>query len=621
MIEVLRNCRLVMIFCIDMSMVILAWFTAFSLCMNLQKFPPIVFTLLPGLIFIQACSFYYCGLYRGIWRFASIPDLIRIVNATSIGVLGIIVFTYIYTKINMPSRVIPIVYGMLLILFLSAPRVFFRWLKDYQSIFHNGKRILIVGAGSAGDGIVRNLSRYSKEGFQAVAFVDDNVAILGKEIHGIRVRGSSPDIPRLVKELQIELILIAVPSASSSNMRRIVSFCERANVPFQTLPSLKELTEGRVSINALREVSLEDLLGREQINLAWEKICVYIMNKTVLVTGGGGSIGSELSTQLASLAPANLIIVDNCEYNIYSIEMKLRKKFPNLNLNCILCSVTDREGIKNTLAKFRPELIFHAAAYKHVPLLETNLRVAIHNNIVGTRIISEEAVAHEVKTFVLISTDKAVHPTNIMGATKRASEIFCQNFNDHSSTQFITVRFGNVLDSAGSVVPRFRAQLQEGGPLTVTHPDMTRFFMTIPEASQLIMQAASLGGRGEIFVLDMGEPIKISYLAEQLIRLSGKILGEDVHIQYTGLRPGEKLHEELFYAGEQLSPTIHPKIHRAKAQRCNWTTLLNQLNQMEEAYVMHDESKLFSLLCQVVPEYQLVSHKVIELKSDQLGIT
>lgn len=603
MSRVLLKFRLAMVFCLDVFMVIFAWFGSFSLGTNLAAIPYMAYTFLPFLLLIQCASFYYCGLYRGIWRFASIPDLIRILKAVTIGFFSIILLFEFVTNTTLNLKPIPVIYGALLILLLSSPRMLFRWLKDYQRFFDKGERVMIVGAGSAGESIVRDLRRWLNQGYQPVVFVDDNKAVLGKEIHGVRVRGTCNDIPLLAEELQIQLILIATPSASSASMRRIVSLCEKAKVPFRTLPGLKELTEGRVSINTIRPVSLDDLLGREQVQLAWDKIHSVVANKTVLVTGGGGSIGGELCVQIASLAPANLIIIENCEYNLYLIEMKLRKRFPNIKLNCMLCSVTDKKAIENIFASFRPEVIFHAAAYKHVPLLESQLRTAIHNNIIGTRIVANAALAHGGKKFVLISTDKAVKPTNIMGATKRGSEIFCQNFNYHSTMRFMTVRFGNVLDSAGSVVPLFRKQIEEGGPVTVTHPEMTRFFMTIPEACQLILQAASMGDGGEIFVLDMGEPIKIRYLAEQLIRLSGKTLN-DIAIQYIGFRPGEKLHEELFYEEEALKPTTHPKIRKAQAQRQEWLALLTLLDELEEACEKNIEEKIRRLLCKLVPEYQ-----------------
>lgn len=609
---VLRKLRLAMVFCVDILMIIFAWYAGFLFSTNFQPLLSSLHMFLPCIVLIQGSCFYFCGLYRGMWRFASIPDLVRIIKAVTFGILAVIVLLHFCKISDLLPRSMLVLYGFFLVLFLSTPRILFRWLKDYRHIFAGGERVLIVGAGNAGESLVRDLRRVSRNRYQPVAFVDDNAALQGKEIHGIRVRGRCPSIPRLVETLQIELIFIATPSATSAQMRQLVMLCEQANVPFRTLPGIKELVEGRVSINELREVSLEDLLGREQVNLAWDKIRSSITDKVILVTGGGGSIGDELCTQIAALAPELLIIIENCEFNLYQTMMKLNKQFTKLKLIPYLTSVTDKEAIKHIFDKHKPELIFHVAAYKHVPLLEEHLRVAIYNNIIGTRIVAEAAAAVNSETFVLISTDKAVNPTNIMGATKRASEIVCQSFNFNSTTNFITVRFGNVLDSAGSVIPLFRRQLQNGGPITVTHPDMTRFFMTIPEACQLILQAACIGEGNEIFVLDMGEPVKISYLAEQLIKLSGKLPTEDIGIEYIGLRPGEKLYEELFYKAEELSDTIHPKIKKGKAQTRSWVVLVDLLMQMEEAYNDYDETKLLTLLCKLVPEYSGITQKNVQ---------
>lgn len=586
----------------DFFMIPIAWIGAVGLHAPFDK-TFLSLQLLFVLIVLQVSVFFSCGLYRGIWRFASIPDLIRILRSALIGTCAI--YLYIQFKHQLVPNALPLIYAMLLILLLSGSRILFRWMRDYQHFFVKGQRVLIVGAGSAGEGIARDLLRLDQSIYKPIAFVDDNLARQGREIHGVRVVGICQKIPDIVKKFDIELILIAVPSASSTDMRRIVGLCEQAKIPFRTLPGLKELAEGTVSFNELRQVILDDLLGREQTRLDSEQINLVIVNKKILVSGGGGSIGSELCRQIAMRAPATLIIIENNEYNLYAIDMELKKSFPNLIIHCILCSVTDRIGIKNIFEKYRPEIVFHTAAYKHVPLLEKQLRSAIFNNIVGTRIISEAASDFGAKKFVLISTDKAVNPTNTMGATKRAAEVFCQNMNFHSKTQFMTVRFGNVLDSAGSVVPLFRKQLSEGGPLTVTHPEITRFFMTIPEATQLILQSVSMGLGGEIFVLDMGEPIKIRYLAEQMIKLSGKVLGRDIAIQYTGLRPGEKLYEELFHEGEELNITSHIKIHQASVRRCDWVTLLNLFDEIEIACNIYDEINLQKYLCQLVPEYKI----------------
>lgn len=559
--------------------------------------------LLATLTLAQSLVYLFCGLYRGVWRFASIPDLIRIIKSVFIG-SGLSFFFLELNHVYLPVQTY-VINIMLLLLILSGSRLLFRWLRDYKTYQLQGKRTLIVGAGNAGESLIRDLRRSQlAHQYQPVAIVDDDKAKHGCEVRGVRILGACKNIPKLVQKNNIELIFIAIPSADSKRMREIVRYCEESKLPFRTLPGLKHIADGNVSVNALREVLIDDLLGREQVNLDWQAISASIQNKTILVTGGGGSIGAELCRQIIQLSPKKLIILDNNEFNLYSIDMELKAKFKQAPIDVHLCNVTDYIDVELLFKTYKPELVFHVAAYKHVPLLETHIRAAIYNNIIGTKTIAEAAERHQVTSFVLISTDKAVNPSSIMGATKRASELFCQMLNQRSSVRFITVRFGNVLDSAGSVVPLFRSQLLKGGPLTVTHPDITRYFMTIPEASQLILQANTMENQGDIFVLDMGEPIKINYLAEQMIKLSGKVVGHDIDIIYTGLRPGEKLYEELFHEAENLCETSHPKIKQAKIRSIDWPSLLEILQNMEAAYKNYDDLGLKNLLCELVPEYQ-----------------
>jgi FlaA1/EpsC-like NDP-sugar epimerase len=360
---------------------------------------------------------------------------------------------------------------------------------------------------------------------------------------------------------------------------------------------------GQVTLNQLREVSIDDLLGREPVALDWQAIESELRGKKVLVTGAGGSIGSELCRQIARLQPALLILLDSGEFNLYSIEMELSKNFSRLRISRCLNDVADRPAIEKVFAEFRPEVVFHAAAYKHVPMLEDQVREAARNNVLGTRIMAEVADSFGCEAFVMISTDKAVNPANVMGTSKRAAEVFCQNLNKRSQTRFVTVRFGNVLGSAGSVVPLFKQQIESGGPVTVTHREITRYFMTIPEACQLILQASVMGDGGEIFVLDMGEPIKIAYLAEQMIRLSGKVPGEDIDIAYTGLRPGEKLYEELFHEKEALESTHHEKILLARHREFDWQRLTEILDGMVIACNSCDEPEIRGFLRELVPEW------------------
>ena len=425
---------------------------------------------------------------------------------------------------------------------------------------------------------------------------------LGAEIHGIRVLGSCRQLPKIVNRLEVDIVLLAIPSARSPQIRRIVEYCEKANVPFRSIPCMQDLIAGRVSINTLREVSIEDLLGRDPVTLDREAIRTELSGRCVLISGGGGSIGTELCRQVAKLAPSKLILLENCEYNLFRIENELRQTFPDIELHPVLGDVADEVAVGHLFKTHKPDITYHAAAYKHVPMLESQVREAIQNNVCGTKIMAQAADRHGCDAFVLISTDKAVNPANIMGASKRIAEIFCQNLNQRSETRFITVRFGNVLGSDGSVVPLFKTQIENGGPVTVTHPEMMRYFMTIPEACQLILQAETMGSGSEIYVLDMGEPVSVTYLAEQMIRLSGNEPDKDIEIVYTGLRPGEKLFEELFHEKEQLTGTQHEKIFLAKHRQIEWEQLNKTIGEMETACKHYDEKALLKGIATLVPE-------------------
>jgi FlaA1/EpsC-like NDP-sugar epimerase len=602
-----------LVFLHDVLMIPLAWALAYGLRFNLEPISPLfikqAISVIPIIIIIQALYYWLFGLYRGIWRFASLPDLARIVKVVIIGTVSSVLILFLSAElVAIPRSIFPL-YTLLLIVMLGGSRIVYRGLKDYVEIKSHDlqlQRVLVVGAGQAGEGLVRDLIRQAQKEYRVMAFVDDDSAKRGQEIHGIRVLGKTSDIPKIVKEQGIDFIMIAIPSARSADMRRIVGYCEKAIVPFRTLPSLQNLTSGNVQIDTLRAVSLEDLLGRDPVLLDWENIRTNIQHKTVLVSGGGGSIGSELCRQIAELCPKLLVVLEQNEFNLYSLTLELKQKFPELNFVGCLLDVTDKVGVSAVFHQYKIDIVFHAAAYKHVPLLEDQLRIAVKNNILGTHILAEAAANAAVKKFILISTDKAVNPANIMGATKRVAEILCQNYQQTaiSPMQFVTVRFGNVLGSIGSVVPLFKKQIETGGPVTVTHPDMTRFFMTIPEATQLILQASVMGQGGEIFVLDMGEPVKIQYLAEQMIRLAGFVPGRDIVIQHVGLRPGEKLYEELFHTAEPLSVTAHEKIMQAQYRKIDGQKLMHCLSDMKKACDENDEVILQACLKQLVPEYQ-----------------
>ena len=593
----------------DAFMVACAWFLAFWIRFDLNVIPNDFLNnalfYLPYIIISQSIIFWYFGLYKGVWRFSSLPDLIRIFKSVFFGVFFIAGSLFVYNRLAfIPRSVLPL-YCSFLLLFLSVPRLFYRYYKDWVRHENVVQRTLIIGAGAAGEMLARDLLQ-DEGALLPVAFVDDDKHKKGRSIRGVQVLFGTHLVAEYAVKYNIDIILIAIPSASDAEMRQIVEACESTHIPFKTLPSVKELLSNTVSKGNLRDVAIEDILGRDPVNLNWDKIQNSLSGKCILITGGGGSIGSELCRQLARVAPELLIVYDRSEFNLYQINSILRRDFPDLKLIAILGDVVDKEALQEVVREQKPDVIFHAAAYKHVPLLENQVLAAVTNNLIGTKNIAEIALAEKIERFVLISTDKAVNPSNIMGATKRAAEILCQNLHTLSEyTSFITVRFGNVLDSAGSVVPLFREQIKAGGPVTVTHENVTRYFMTIPEACRLIMQAEAVGAGGEIYVLDMGKPIKITYLAEQMIQLSGLSVGSDIKIEYIGLRAGEKLHEELFHEQEQLLGTGFEKLFLAKARRYEQAVWEKQMESLLSACITRVPENILAELKQLVPEFNM----------------
>ena len=590
----------------DLLTIPVAWFLAYWLRSNLGEIPPEfldgALRSLPLVLIVQGLVYWLFGLYRGVWRFASLPDLVRITQAVLAGTALLVVTFFILNRTAHVPRSVPVLYLGLQLLLLAGPRLLYRWLKDHRVALSAGQRVLIIGAGRAGDMLARDILRDPSRTYFPVGFVDDKLRRQGSEVQGLPVLGPTELIPELVQQLGIELLMLAVPSATAREMRRLVEICEGTGLPFRTVPELRGLMSGEVKIGALRPVSIEDLLGRDPVQLDWPEIQSGLAGRDILVTGAGGSIGSELVRQLAAIGPARLILLDQCEFNLYRIEMELLETHPGLDFSRHLLDVTDAGAVTALFARARPGIVFHAAAYKHVPLLEDQVRAAVRNNVIGTRVVAEAAAGHGCERFVLISTDKAVNPTNVMGATKRVAESICQLLDGRSPCRFMTVRFGNVLGSAGSVVPLFQRQIARGGPVTVTHPEIERFFMTIPEACQLIMEAAVMGAGGEIFVLDMGEPVKIRYLAEQMIRLSGREPGVDIAIRYVGLRPGEKLYEELFYASETLIATRHPKIRVARrGAAIDRAAIGLTLDRLARATESGDEPALTATLGELLP--------------------
>jgi FlaA1/EpsC-like NDP-sugar epimerase len=590
----------------DLVMVPVAWLLAYWLRFNLgiipSEFWEASLDALPWVVVIQGSVFWFFGLYRGVWRFASLPDLVRITSAALAGTALVVLALFIVNRSLLIPRSVPVLFFGLQVILLAAPRLFYRWHKDHRLNLRAGQRVLIVGAGRAGEMLARDMLRDPQHAYYPAGFVDDKPRRQGGEVHGVPVWGPTANIPKLVEERAIDLVLLAVPSAGAREMQRLVGLCERAGRPFRTVPELGTLMAGQVTVSQLRPVSIEDLLGRDPITLDWDGIRGGLAGRDVLVTGAGGSIGSELVRQIAGAGPRKLILADNGEFNLYQIELDLLERHPGLQFSRHLLDVTDAPAVAALFRDERPGIVFHAAAYKHVPMLEDQVRAAVRNNILGTRIVAEAAAAWSCERFVLISTDKAVHPANVMGATKRVAEALCESLDRVSATRYIVVRFGNVLGSAGSVVPLFRRQIERGGPVTVTHPDIERFFMTIPEACQLIMQAAVIGEGGEIFVLDMGEPVKISYLAEQMIRLSGREPGQDVAIEYVGVRPGEKLYEELFYDSEDLVATGHPKIRVARASDpLGERATAERLAALARACDRQDTDAMLAALAELIP--------------------
>ncbi|MCG8325947.1 MAG: polysaccharide biosynthesis protein [Thiotrichales bacterium] len=591
----------------------IAWLARFNFAFPYPDWELSFYTLLPAIV-VQSLIFWRFHLYKGIWRFASIPDLWNIFRAALFGSLCISLTLFILFRLQGVPRSIFVLYPMFLIFFLGGPRLGYRLWKDHSLSLNTisaGTRVLVIGAGRGGEMLIREMLRTGQ--YVPVGILDDNETLKGSEIHGIRIIGTIDRIAEMSERYGATLAIIAIPSASNEEMQGIVNRCEDAGIALRTLPPLTESVSTQNPLGNLREVSIEDLLGRDKVELDWQELQKGISNQVIMVSGGGGSIGTELCLQIAKLGPKVLIIYERSEFSLYRVRQQLNKAYPAINCLAILGDVCDQEKVRNTLDTHQPEIIFHAAAYKHVPILEAQVREAVKNNVLGTRVLADAAAEYGCHKFVLISTDKAVNPANNLGLSKRLAELYCEYMSTLHETRYITVRFGNVLDSDGSVVPLFREQIREGGPVTVTHPEVTRYFMTIPEATQLILQASAMGRGGEIFVLDMGKPVKINYLAEQMIHLSGRVPGKDIMIEYIGLRPGEKMYEELFYSAEQEEQTAHKKILLARHTQINWQDFMQQFRQLEAACNEFDENRLESLIRQMVPAVADASDKVIQL--------
>ncbi|HWX66507.1 MAG TPA: nucleoside-diphosphate sugar epimerase/dehydratase [Rhodanobacter sp.] len=591
----------------DLAMTAFAWWIAKLLRYALKPDEAVAFDLLeiPIVLLVQGLIFRLTGLYKSVWRFASLPDLWNILRAVGMGVVSIYVALFLYNRLDDVPRSVLLLYPILLAVLLGGPRLVYRYWKDSRNdLLRNQtvKRVLIVGADRAGEMLSRDLRHDNR--YSVVGFIDDKASLRGARINGHPVLGRFEQLPEVAREAAADMLLIALPAASTTEMRRVVALCDETDLPYRTVPRLEDVVAGRAQFNQIKEVAIEDLLGRDTVELDWTAIRETLSARRVLVTGGGGSIGSELCRQVARLGAQSLTVIEQSEYNLYRITQELRASFPELILDGILANCGDQPAMQKAFADARPQVVFHAAAYKHVPMLQGQLRTAFCNNVLGTCVVADVACEFGVECFVLISTDKAVNPTSVMGACKRVAEIYCQNLNAHADTRFMTVRFGNVLDSAGSVVPLFRRQIREGGPVTVTHPEISRYFMTIPEACQLILQTASIGKGGEIFALDMGEPVKIRDLAEQMIRLAGKKPGSEIPIVYTGLRAGEKLFEELFHPLENYNATEHAKIFLAQHREVSWELLQALLSKAAEAVAIFNEEELRRCVSSLLPSFR-----------------
>ena len=558
---------------------------------------------------IKLAIFVWLGLYRRLWRHAGVAELEEILQASAVtAVICTVLGAFLLPRLGLvPVRVplsVLLLDALLTTGILALPRMMFRVVGRPRRGDHAGQsqRVLIAGAGAAGGMIARELIGHPQLGLAPVGFVDDDRSKRGHRLQNLPVLGTLADIPRLAKSHRIGEVVIAMPSAPGPVIRAVVQAAGEAHIRTRTMPGLHDLISGRLQVSALRQVEIEDLLRREVVQIDLERVRGLAAGETVLITGAGGSIGSELCRQLARLDPARLVLVGHGENSIFAIHQEMIERFPSLPISTAIVDIRDRDRLGRIFERYHPYTVFHAAAHKHVPLMEANVPEAITNNVLGTRNVVELAAAGRVEHLVLISTDKAVRPTNIMGATKRVAEKVVQAVAEANAKNFVAVRFGNVLGSRGSVVPTFMRQIAAGGPVTVTHPEMRRYFMTIPESVQLVLQAGALGRGGEVFVLDMGEPIKVADLAADLIRLSGHDTG-DIEIRFTGSRPGEKLYEEMFFSAENATPTDHPKVLKAR----NATLSPGVMERVDQLIAAAEEGwsddELKKLLRDLVPDF------------------
>lgn len=564
---------------------------------------------LPMAIIITIVVFAVFRLYSSLWTYAGMTEILNITAAALIaGIAELVIVTLEDKNVTVPlPRSYYFYYTIFLWGFVFVSRFIYRGLRAFKkrgmsAAQTNKTRVLIVGAGDAGDALIREIKSSRYLPMKIVGVIDDNQSKVGTYIHGVKVIGTREDIVGKAKELQVDSIYVAMPSAPVQQVSEILDICKETGCELKKLPGVYQLVNGEVSVAKLKDVDVNDLLGREPIRTDLNSIMDYVSGKVILVTGGGGSIGSELCRQIAKYKPKQLVIVDIYENTTYDIQNELKHDFPDLNLVVLIASVRNTKRIDQIFATYRPDIVYHAAAHKHVPLMEDSPNEAVKNNVLGTWKVVQAADKWKVKRFIMISTDKAVNPTNIMGATKRICEMIIQTYNRHSDTEFVATRFGNVLGSNGSVIPLFKKQIAEGGPVTVTHPDIIRYFMTIPEAVSLVLQAGAYAKGGEIFVLDMGKPVKIVDLARNMILLSGHKPDEDIKIVFTGLRPGEKLYEEMLMKEEGLQETPNKLIHIGKPIEIDEEIFMKQLTELRD-YVVEEPDDIRDWVQRIVPTY------------------
>ncbi|HUN90527.1 MAG TPA: nucleoside-diphosphate sugar epimerase/dehydratase [Burkholderiaceae bacterium] len=601
--------RAMLVFAYDLCAVAVAWLAAFWLRFNLTLPDDFTHAALLGLLWvvpIYGASFLAHRLYRGLWQFASLPDLFRLTRAVASGGAIVLAAAFLVRDHVVVPRTVLVLSPVLLILAMAGARITYRAWREHGlsgGLIAQGEPVLVLGAGRTGAALAREFARSPT--WRILGFLDDDRSKVRRELLGHRVLGRIEDVERLAVERGVRTVIMALPSADAATQRRIAQTCVRAGLRVLRAPRIDELADGRTSVSSVRGIALEDLLGRETVSIDTPHVGRMLQGKVILVTGAGGSIGSEICRQVARFAPARIVFLENNEFALYRLEEEFALRHPQVATVALIGDVKDARRVDQVLVDHQPAVIFHAAAYKHVPLMENrNAWQAVLNNVVGTTILAQAAVARGVDAFVLVSTDKAVNPVNVMGATKRLAEMVCQALQQSAAcpTRFVLVRFGNVVGSAGSVVPKFQEQIERGGPLTVTHPEVTRYFMSIPEAAQLVLQAASMGRGGEIYVMDMGQPVRIADLARDMIRLAGHT-EQEIRIDFTGLRPGEKLFEEVLAPAEQTLATPHPKLRIARARPVEPEWLLAFIGGLRDRPDPGDDATR-RMLKRIVPEYE-----------------